>query len=244
MRAFWMQSKIEVLRTFRNKFFILFSLLTPVMFYYIFTNVVQVPQNGSAWQAHYLISMATFSIVGTALFSFGVGLSQERGQGWTKLVKITPLSEGAYLAAKIVAQTIVNLFSIVVIFIVGMLMNDIELTIGQWFGAGLWLLIGVTPFLALGTIISSIRKVDAATGLANILNMCLALLGGLWMPMQALPSTLRSIGEWMPTYHFGSGAWDIVAGRTISWENIAVLAGYFIIFVVMSVYIRKRQEAV
>ena len=80
MRALWMQCKIEILRTFRNKLFIFFSLLMPVMFYYIFTNVVQVPQNGDAWKAHYLISMATFSIVGTALFSFGVRLSGKRAR--------------------------------------------------------------------------------------------------------------------------------------------------------------------
>ena len=85
MKALWMQCKIEILRTFRNKLFIFFSLLMPVMFYYIFTNVIQVPQNGDAWKAHYLISMATFSIVGTALFSFGVRISQEKGQGWTHL---------------------------------------------------------------------------------------------------------------------------------------------------------------
>lgn len=103
MKALWMQCKIEILRTFRNKLFIFFSLLMPVMFYYIFTNVIQVPQNGDAWKAHYLISMATFSIVGTALFSFGVRISQEKGQGWTHLLKITPLPEGAYITAKIIA---------------------------------------------------------------------------------------------------------------------------------------------
>ena len=43
---------------------------------------------------------------------------------------------------------------------------------------------------------------------------------------------------------FRSGAWDIVAGKSIGWENIAVLGGYFLIFVVVSIYIRKRQEAV
>ncbi|MFD0767662.1 ABC transporter permease [Bacillus sp. CGMCC 1.60114] len=244
MRAFWMQCKIEILRTFRNKLFIFFSLLMPVMFYYIFTNVVSVPDNGDAWKAHYLISMATFSIVGTALFSFGVRLSQEKGQGWTQLLQITPLPEGAYLSAKIVAQTLVNAFSIAVIFIAGILINDVQLTIGQWIGAGLWLLIGVTPFLALGTVIGSIKKADAAAGLANILNMCLAILGGLWMPIEVLPKALRSIGEWTPTYRFGSGAWDIVAGKVIGWENVVVLGGYFIVFVVLSIYIRKRQEAV
>ena len=177
MKALWMQCKIEILRTFRNKLFIFFSLLMPVMFYYIFTNVIQVPQNGDAWKAHYLISMATFSIVGTALFSFGVRISQEKGQGWTHLLKITPLPEGAYLTAKIIAQTVVNAFSILVIFIAGILINHVELTVGQWIGAGLWLLLGVT-FLALGTVIGSIKKADAAAGLANILNMSLAVVGG------------------------------------------------------------------
>ena len=78
----------------------------------------------------------------TALFSFGVRLSQERGQGWTHLLKITPLPEGAYLTAKIIAQTVVNAFSILVIFIAGILINHVELTVGQWIGAGLWLLLG------------------------------------------------------------------------------------------------------
>ncbi|MFD3446745.1 ABC transporter permease [Microbacteriaceae bacterium 4G12] len=244
MRAFLMQCKIEILRTFRNKLFIFFSLLMPVMFYYIFTNVVSVPDNGGAWKAHYLISMATFSIVGSALFGFGVRLSQEKGQGWTQMLQITPLPEGVYLSAKIVSQTVVNAFSILVIFIAGIVINHVELTIGQWIGAGLWLLIGVTPFLAIGTIIGAIKKADAATGLANMLNMCLAILGGLWMPIEIFPKVLRSIGEWTPTYHFGSGAWDIVAGKAVSFENVAVLGGYFIAFVVLSIYIRKRQEAV
>ncbi|OTW69559.1 ABC transporter permease [Bacillus thuringiensis serovar roskildiensis] len=244
MRAFLMQCKMEILRTFRNKLFIFFSLLMPVMFYYIFTNVVQVPQNGNEWKAHYLISMTSFSIIGTALFSFGVRLSEERQKGWAQLLRITPLPEGAYISAKIISQTVVNVFSIVVIFMAGILINDVQLTFGQWISAGLWLLLGVTPFLALGSIVGSIKKVDAAAGLANILNMCLAILGGLWMPIEVFPKILRSIGEWTPTYHFGSGAWDIVAGKSIGWENIAVLGGYFLIFVVVSIYIRKRQEAV
>ena len=69
--------------------------------------------------------------------------------------------------------------------------------------------------LALGTVIGSIKKADAAAGLANILNMSLAVIGGLWMPIEVFPKILRTIGEWTPTYHFGSGAWDIVAGKSI-----------------------------
>ena len=49
-----------------------------------------------------------------------------------------------------------------------------------------WIMVVVrcNTILALGTVIGSIKKADAAAGLANILNMCLAILGGLWMPIK------------------------------------------------------------
>ena len=55
-------------------------------------------------------------------------------------------SRGSIFNSKIIAQTVVNAFSILVIFIAGILINHVELTVGQWIGAGLWLLLGVTPF--------------------------------------------------------------------------------------------------
>ena len=109
---------------------------------------------------------------------------------------------------------------------------------------GVMVIIRGNTIFSVRTVIGSIKKADAAAGLANILNMSLAIVGGLWMPIEVFPKILRTIGEWTPTYHFGSGAWDIVAGKSIGWENIAVLGGYFLIFVVVSIYIRKRQEAV
>jgi ABC-2 type transport system permease protein len=240
----WMQCRVEILRVLRNRRFIIASLVMPLMFYYIFTNIVNGAPDSKAWQAQYLISMTTFSIIGSAVNTLGLRLVQERTQGWVRLIEITPLPSWAYLSAKMLAQTIINLFSIIVIFLAGALMNHVELTVGQWIGSGLWILIGALPFLALGTLIGSLKSIDTAAAIGNILYMSLSILGGLWMPLEIFPKTLRTIGEWLPTYRFGHGAWNIVAGKAPDFTSIALLGGYLVIFVVISVYIRKRQEAV
>ncbi|WP_028400620.1 ABC transporter permease [Ectobacillus panaciterrae] len=244
MNMFISQCRMEILRVLRNRRFIIASLIMPLMFYYIFTNIAGGASNSKEWQAQYLISMTTFSIIGSAINTLGLRLVQERTQGWSRLIQITPLPAGAYLTAKMAAQTLINLFSIIVIFLTGALINNVELTALQWIESGLWILIGAFPFLALGTFIGSFKSIDTAAAVGNILYMTLSILGGLWMPLEVLPKTLRTIGEWLPTYRFGHGAWNIVAGKAPDVTSIALLGGYLVFFVVLSVYTRKRQEAV
>lgn len=52
---------------------------------------------------------------------------------------------------------------------------------------GVMVIVRGNTILALGTVIGSIKKADAAAGLANILNMSLAIVGGLWMPIEVFP---------------------------------------------------------
>ncbi|MCP8967977.1 ABC transporter permease [Ectobacillus ponti] len=244
MNGFLMQCKIELLRTVRNRRFIIASLMMPILFYYIFTNVVNNAPDTKAWQAQYMISMAAFSVIGSAFNVLGIRLVQEQSFGWTKQLRITPLPAGAYLTAKMIAQTFINALSVIVIFLAGFLINDVELSAWQWLSAGLWIILAAVPFLALGTIIGLMKKIDTAAAISSILYLCMSVLGGLWMPIEIFPKTLQKIGEWLPTYRFGHGAWNIAAGKAPDLQSMVVLAGYLLVFVVMSLYIRKRQEAI
>ncbi|UOY92267.1 ABC transporter permease [Ectobacillus sp. JY-23] len=244
MNMLMSQCRMEIIRVLRNRHFIIASLVMPVMFYYIFTNTLSGAANDKAWQAQYLISMTAFSIIGSAINTLGLRLVQEKSQGWSRLMDITPLPAGTYLVAKMVAQTIINLFSIIVIFLVGALINNVELSAMQWIGSGAWILIGAFPFLALGTFIGTFKSIDTAAAVGNVLYMLLSILGGLWMPLEIMPKTIRAIGEWLPTYRFGHGAWNIVAGKMPDMTSIMALAGYMMVFIVLSIYIRKRQGAI
>ncbi|MCM3362786.1 ABC transporter permease [Niallia sp. MER TA 168] len=245
MNTFWMQSKAETVRMLRNKYYIFWSLLVPVLFYFLFTNIFIAPrEDDGLWNLHYLMSMTTFSIMGSSMMTLGIKIVQEKAEGWTIFLKITPLSHFIYYGAKMVAQTVIHLFSILVIFTAGILINDVSLLFSQWLFCGIWILFGSLPFLALGTIIGTIKKVETASGISNLLYMSMAITGGMWMPIEVFPSFMQQVAKWVPSYHFANGAWEIIRNHYPSFSSYLMIIGYLVLFMVLSTYIGKKREAV
>ncbi|MEH7438529.1 ABC transporter permease [Neobacillus drentensis] len=245
MKTFQMQCKVEIIRILRNRYFVFWSLVMPIVFYYIFTNLVNsdVP-NKAEWQAHYLMSMTVFSVMGSSMMTLGIRMVQERSQGWSTFIRITPLSDTVYFAAQMIGQSVIHLLSIIIIFFAGALINGVSLTALEWIMSGIWILLGSMPFLAIGTLIGMMKKVETAAGISNVIYMVLAVAGGLWMPMEVMPKMMQSIGKWLPSYNFGNGAWEIVSGNMPDWKNILILVAYLAVFMLLSKYIRRKQEAV
>jgi ABC-2 type transport system permease protein len=246
MNRFLLQSKAEVVRTLRNKFFVMFSILMPVVFYFIFTSVVgdETIVRGSEWKAFYLMSMTAFSVIGAAISTLGIRLSQERQQGWVSLLNTTPLPYSIYILAKMVAQSVLNIVIITVLFLVGGFAKSIDLSAAQWILSALWIWIGVLPFLAMGVWVGSFKNTEATIAASSVLHMGMAILGGLWMPLETMPQWIQNIGLWLPSYHYGQGAWGILAGEAPSLSILLILFAYLLVFIVLSVYNMKRQEAV
>lgn len=238
------QCKAETLRVFRNPYFIFWSLLMPIIFYFVFTRVMQVGGDDPVWSAHFLMSMAAFSVMGSAIMTLGIRMVEERTQGWSNFMRVTPLPGAIYFFAKMIGQSLVHVCSIVVIFLVGGLINGISLSWTQWILAGGWILLGSLPFLGLGVLVGSMKRVDTAAGVSNVIYMLLAITGGMWMPMEILPQVVQAFGKALPAFHYGSGAWELVQGNSPSLKNIAILTVYLVLFMILSSYIRRKQEAV
>ncbi|WP_077356717.1 ABC transporter permease [Virgibacillus halodenitrificans] len=244
MNAILTQCKFEMIRIFRNPYFVFWSLFMPILFYFIFTNIVNtgVPDQGE-WQAYYLMSMTTFSVMGSAIMNFGIRMVQEQTEGWSTFMKLTPFPSWAYFASKMFGQLIIHLLSIVIVFLAGYLINGVSLSVSQWIFSGIWVLVASIPFLALGSLVGTMKKVETASGVSNIIYLALAIVGGMWMPINTFPIFLQNIAEWLPSYHFGSGAWNIVQGTSPDWQSYVILIGYLIIFLLLAVSIRRKQEA-
>ena len=101
---------------------------------------------------HYLMSMATFSVMGSAIMTLGIRIVQERNHGWSTFMRVTPLPGAIYFLGKMFGQTIMHLTSIIFIFAAGYLINGVSLPALTWVYCGLWILIASLPFLALGTL--------------------------------------------------------------------------------------------
>ncbi|MDQ0232094.1 ABC transporter permease [Metabacillus malikii] len=243
MNGFLMQCKVEILRILRNPYYVFWSLFMPIAFYIVFTKIFNsAMEDQQLWQAHYLMSMTAFSLMGSAIMTLGIRLVEERTQGWSTFMRLTPLSDHAYFIAKMVGQMMIHLVSIVVIFTIGAIVNGVTLTALEWIMCGIWLLFGSLPFLALGTLVGTMKRVDTAAGISNMGYMVLAIAGGMWMPLEIMPDFVQMIGKWLPSYNFGNGAWNIVRDSSPDWINFFLLIAYLIVFVLLSGYIRRKQE--
>lgn len=230
---------------FRNPYYLFWSLFMPIIFYVIFTNVLNsdLPDQ-NLWNTHFLMSITSFSVMGSAIMTLGIRMVQERSQGWTTFMKVTPLSGTVYFLAKMIGQTMIHVLSIVLIFLAGVLINDVTLPAMDWILSGLWILLGSLPFLGIGVLVGTMKRVDTASGVSNVVYMLLAITGGMWMPMEQLPKAIQTMGSWLPAYNYGNGAWEIIRGNAPELKNVAILLGYLVLFMALSTLIRRKQEAV
>ncbi|UNK18789.1 ABC transporter permease [Paenibacillus sp. N3/727] len=246
LNMFIAQTKAESLRIIRSPFFLLFSIAMPLAFYFLFASLNGADKSiqSTTWGVFSLMSMTAFSLIGTAVSQFGIRLSFEHQDGWVGLLRLTPLSPAVWIGSKLVAQMAIQLIVIIFIFLSAGLVYDIQLTTGQWITCGLWLWIGSLPFLAIGALLGTLKNANTTMAIANMLQMALAIMGGLWMPLSSLPKWMQSIGEWLPSHRYANGAWNMVAGNAPASIDFIILMGCALACMVLSVYIFNRREAV
>jgi ABC-2 type transport system permease protein len=244
VNALLKQCQFEAVRALRNRQFIFFSVLMPLIFYFIFVKVnggnMQV--EGTAWKAYFLMSMAAFSVVGSSMFGLAGRVAFERTQGWLRLVQTTPLPHYAYVIGKCLSQLMVGLVSVVVLFLVGAVSQGVDLSVGQWGISLLWLVLGSLPFVAIGILVGVLFSTEATYLVCNILNMGLGILGGLWWPITIMPKVMQHIVYATPTYRFAHVTWQVIGGKSIPVEDVAILLGYLAVLVALTLWVLRRKQ--
>ena len=91
-------------------------------------------------------------------------------------------------------------------------------------------MLGSLPFAALGIFVGYLVDANTAQPVSMLITFGLAILGGLWAPTAAFPDTLVTIAQVLPSYHFASLGRAIVGGEVPAPLDVAVLAGYGVLF--------------
>lgn len=245
MNAFIAQCKWEMLRQVRNRRFLFFSVLLPVAFYFLFVRITGNPNmsiDGASWKAYYMMSMATFGVVGGAINGLSSRIAFERTQGWMRLVQTTPLPNWSYFGSKVIAQLVLNVIMILIVFLAGGFGEHVQMTAAQWITCGVGLVVGAVPFIALGILIGFAAGAEASQIIASGVYFIVSILGGLWFPTTAMPSVMKDISKWTPTNRMADIAWNTLGGHTVPVSDFLVLAGYLVFFSALAMRLLRRQE--
>jgi ABC-2 type transport system permease protein len=232
--------RLETARQLRNGRSLLFSFAIPAFMMLIFGRAngpdVVDPTTGLPWLVVTTVQMAGYGGMMAALGQAFV-IVQERSVGWNRQLRITPLSGTGYLVSKLVTALCAGLMSIVLIFVISSVAFHPQLAPVAWLMAGLGLWFGILPFALIAIMIGQFAKPQFAQPLFMAVFFGLAILGGLWVPLQVMPHWVTNVAKAVPSYwlnHLGdmgarlSGdavpallvllAWTIALGVFISWR--------------------------
>lgn len=245
MIMIWNYLLIEIKLMLRYKTRLALSILLPLAFYLLFTSIIDVPQQEKAeFNKMYMYSMTTFSLTSFCLFSFPLEIIDERKRGWYKNLIRTPLKTSYYITVKILKVMIQFAIAIIIIFTVAALFKNVHMPYLEWIVSGLLLWIGASLFLTMGSLLSQLNDLQKASGIGNILYIVLAVMGGLWMPIDQFPVWMRSISDVMPTYHLKRLAIEGSENLLATTTSLSILMLYSMVFLCITLYIHKRRDVV
>ena len=114
-KIYQLESRIELLKVLRQPGFTVPSLVFPVMFYLFFGVLFSM---GPSMPAYLLATYSTFGVMGPALFSFGLGIAIERGQGWFDLKEVFPMPFSAQILSRVAVSVAFGAVIILMLFTV------------------------------------------------------------------------------------------------------------------------------
>jgi len=223
--------QLELHRASRNRRYLMTAVIFPVMFYALFTGVLQgggadpTAGGGLVWKTYYMVSMAAYGAIGAALGG-AIVIATERWSGWTRLLKTTPLPPVGYVAGKLIVSYVVTLPSVGLVLLAGALLNHVSLAPATWIQIYVSMILGALPFAALGLLLGYLFDANSAQGGMMITYFGLAILGGLWVPVSNMSGVLVTIAHVLPAYHLGNLGWQALIGSGPDPVDVAVLAGY------------------
>ena len=217
--------RLEAVRLFRNKRVVIFSTLLPALLVLIIGGTVGGDSDG---KKYVMVSMALFGAM-TAAASSGSTIAVERGLGWNRTLRLTPLSPGAYVLNKVLLALLVAVPPVLVTFAVGAVGLHVRLTAAEWVLCfiGAWL--SSLPFAALGVVIGYLAKPDSVQQVTALINLILAAFGGLWVPVTLMPHWLQSVAKATPSYWTGEVARSPLDGGHVDTQAIVVLLGWTLV---------------
>jgi ABC-2 type transport system permease protein/oleandomycin transport system permease protein len=247
-------TKRNLIVWFRVPAYIFFTVVQPVMFTllfrYVFGGAIHVPVPGG--YVNYLIPGVIGQTAGFASFSTAIGLARELQRGGVDRIKSMPSARSAFLAGRLVADTLRLLVTVLVMVAVGY-------AVGFRFDGGV---AGAIGMVLLATLLGlAVCSVSALIGLAVKDEESVQAFGLIWVfpltfvsaafvPIASMPSWLQGFARHQPftvvietLRILALGAKNAAVGMSLGtalWESIAWTVGILVVFVPLATRAYKR----
>jgi ABC-2 type transport system permease protein len=233
--------RYELMRNFRNRRFFVFTIGFPLVLYLLIAapnrNVHDLSGSGISAPLYFMVGLAALGTM-NAVVGGGARIAFERFAGWTRQLRLTPLSTRAYFGTKLAAAYLSALLTIAVLYAAGLSLG-VSLSVGRWLQMTGLLLVGLLPFAALGIALGHLLGVEAVGPAIGGLSGLLGFLGGVWFPLG--DGVLRDIAQALPSFWLVQASHVSLGGNGWSATGWLVVAGWTAALSVLAAYAYRRD---
>ena len=245
----------EVTRFRRVPEYLIGVVAIPVLLYAMFAlpGATRALPGGTPVGAMTLVSFTCFGVLNQALFSFGAELADERGKGWLRRLRATPMPMWVYFAGKLAMNLVFALAILAGVTAVAVLVGGVRIPPARLGLLALTVLGGALAFSPMGAVVAYWVRPRAASAIANLVFLPLSFVSGFLFPLAGLPGFFRTLAPWLPSYHFGLLAWRAMASTPADvraygsptvgqpWRDVIVVAGWCLLCVALTAVGYRRD---
>ena len=235
---------LELRRLLRNRRTVVFTLVMPtVLFLVVGTNASYVHQSAGHGNvtAYVLISMAVYGAA-LATTSGGATVAVERALGWSRQLRLTPLSPVAYVAMKVLVSLVLGLASVVAVYAVGLATGKPDMPVRAWVLTAVVAWLGSMVFAAFGLFMGYLLPSENVMQVLGPVMALLAFAGGLFMPLED-GSLVATLAQLTPMYGLAELARSPLTGDTVHVTWVVNIVAWLAVFGAGAVWRMRRDTA-
>lgn len=146
-----------------------------------------------------IAQLALFGVLSGFLFTFGVGVADDREKPWDPYLRTLPAPPAARVIGRLAVGALFALLGMLPVVVLGALFTPATVDPGHVPGAVLTLLVAGLPFLFGGLAIGYSMPTKVALPVTQLVFFPMAFGGGLLMPPEIFPDWLARATEVLPT---------------------------------------------
>jgi ABC-2 type transport system permease protein len=244
LRHAWTLTKVRMRLALRNRAFIFFSLVFPLVFLFLFLGLFT---RGNVSAVPYMLaSVLALTIMGS-FWGLSMQLVTFREQGILRRFRVAPVSAGAMLASSIASNYLLTLPTVFIEFAVARRLFHMR-DWGNLWGVFILVTLGIVTFASLGLIVASVTNTAQETQVINqLLWSAFLFLSGATLPLPLLPTWIQHFALFMPATYLVVGLERVLIARVgafaIRAELLSLAVSACIAFVVSQQLFRWEPEA-
>jgi ABC-2 type transport system permease protein len=237
--------RLEVRRLTRNRRTVIISVALPIVFFLLFglnQGYDKLRAGHGNVAAFVMISLALYGAVLATTFG-GAMVSIERSQGWSRQLRLTPLSPAAYIVIKVLTALVLGAISVAAVYIVGAVTGKASMSVSLWIGTGFSVWIGSLLFAAFGLFLGYLLPAENVMQLIGLILALLSFAGGLFIPVSQYPVAVQDVAKWTPLYGLNQLVHTPLLGNGVDWTWAINVLAWLIIFAGGAIWRFRKDTA-